>query len=138
MENTNTQTPKVSHIPSQASFGLTLSQTIKGTPVIENAHCEFSYQWDFEKNMGSATLVSINNCELNIVLHPLGIEGYLDFMSDMKPTSYVINGQIVVLYRVILDINLTTGIKSAAIMFNEDGSCIEASESFNAERANLA
>lgn len=132
MENSN-----VANVPSQDTFQVALTKAFKGTPVINGAHCTFSYQWDFSKNMGSAVLNSINDCELNIELHPLGISGYLDFMSDIPPTSYVINGQMVVISRVILDINLQNGQRSAAIMFNADGSCIEATDNFQTENASL-
>ncbi len=130
MENVAAQTP-ASPVPSEATFTLTLSRLIQGAePVIANAHCVFSYHWDFSTNMGEAKLVSINNCEQDIVLHPLGISGALDFMSDMEPQHVVINGQRVVLYRVILDIDLESGERSAAIMFNEDGSVIQGTENF--------
>lgn len=118
-------------VPSQATFSVILSKLFKGDkPIIANAKCEFSYTWDFQKNMGLAQLVSIDGCIQNITLHPLGIQGYLDFMSDIPPTSVVINGQIVVLNRIILDINLATNERSAGIMFNSDGSCIQTTENF--------
>lgn len=82
--------------------------------------------------MGLAHLVSINNCAVNVTLHPLGIAGTLAFMSDIPPTPVVINGQRVTLYRVILDIYLSDGEQAAAVMFNEDGSCIETTETWRA------
>lgn len=118
-------------IPSQAKFNSTLSNTLKGSPVISNATCEFEYNWDFSKNMGLAHLISIDNCNFNITLHPLGISGMLGFMSDIPPTPVVINGQRVVLYRIILDIDLKSGERKAAIMFNEDGSTIQTSPNWN-------
>ena len=124
-------------VPSSATFTVTLSKLLKGqSPVIANAKCEFTYIWDFTKNTGIAHLNSIDNCIVNITLHPLGIAGYLDFMSDLQqPTSYVINGQRVVLNRIILDINLTNNERSAAIMFNNDGSVLEATDNFDAASA---
>lgn len=120
-------------VPSTATFTLTLSKLLQGaSPVIANAKCEFTYIWDFTKNMGLAHLISIDNCAVNITLHPLGIAGTLDFMSDIPPTNYVINGQRVVLNRIILDINLANNARSGAIMFNNDGSVIEATDNFDA------
>lgn len=55
----------------------------------------------------------------------------LGFMSDMAPTPVVINGQRVVLYRVILDVYLSNGQQAAAIMFNQDGSCIETTDNWD-------
>lgn len=115
---------------SHETFTLTLDKLIAGaSPVIANAKCEFTYIWDWPRNMGLAHLTSINGNAVNIVLHPLGISGSLDFMSDIPPTEFVINGQRVIIYRVILDMPMG-GEKSAAIMFNEDGSVIQASSGF--------
>lgn len=120
-------------VPSNDTFMVTLSKVLSGgSPVIKDAKCKFSYIWDFKKNMGLAQLVSINECAVNITLHPLGIAGILAFMSDMPPTPVVINGQRVTLYRVILDIYLSDGARAAAVMFNEDGSCIETTENWRA------
>ena len=121
-------------VPPQATFSLVLNRLLKGeTFVIKNANCEFSYKWDFPKNMGLAELISINNCLVNIILHPTGIAGKLDFMSDISPTAYVINGQRIIIYRVILDIDLSNDVRSAGIMFNADGSCIEVTENFDSK-----
>ncbi|MCG2610447.1 hypothetical protein LZZ90_02860 [Flavobacterium sp. SM15] len=118
-------------VPSQATFSLVLSHLYKGDkPVIANANCVFSYSWNFDTNMGLAQLVSIDNCDVNITLHPLGIQGYLDFMSDMAPTSVVINGQRVVLNRIILNIQLATNKRSGGIMFNENGDIIQTTDNF--------
>ena len=116
----------MSNVPSHDRFTVSLSQVLDGKkPVIKDARCEFAYNWDFKTNVGLAHLLSIDGCELDITLHPLGLAGTLAFMSDMPPTRVVINGQRVVLYRIILDIYLSDGERAAAVMFNEDGSVIE-------------
>lgn len=117
-------------VPAEASFELVLSKTLRGEPVLPNAKCEFNYHWDFEKNMGIAMLRGINDAPVNITLHPLGIEGQLDFMSDIEPTPVNIDGKVVIIYRVILDINMDSGEREAAIMFGEDGETIETTENF--------
>lgn len=123
-------------IPSQATFTAVLSKLYSGSsPVIANAKCEFSYNWDFSKNMGLAHLISIDGCVQNITLHPIGIAGMLGFMSDIPPTPVVINGQRVVLYRIILDIYLNDGERAAAIMFNQDGSCIETTDNWRMDHS---
>ncbi len=140
MSEQNLQNPVAANqaVPSQAIFSLVLSHLYKGTqPVITNANCVFSYSWDFKTNTGLAHLVSIDNCELNITLHPLGIEGYLDFMSDMPPTPVVINGQRVVLNRIILNIELTSNKRSGGIMFNENGDVIQTTDNFNSAKASF-
>lgn len=125
----------MSKLPPHDSFELTLSEQIEGEAVLENPKCHFSYHWDFEKNVGLAVLESIDQTNVNITLHPLGIEGQLDFMSDMPSTEYDIQvssdkAVSVRINRVILDINEVTGEKAAAIMFNADGSSIQASPGF--------
>lgn len=60
-------------------------------------------------------------------------------MSDMEPTSFTIQsspGKViaeleVVIYRVILDIDLKTGNREAAMMLGENGETIIASKGFN-------
>jgi len=133
------------NIPSEKTFNVVLSQQIKGTPVLENPVCEMNYIWDFEKNMGLAHLKSINGTPVNITLHPIGIEGYLDFMSDIPPTKYTVSAEPgfsialveVTIYRVILDIDKSTGKISAAIMFNDDGSSIQATSNFDNSKSCL-
>jgi hypothetical protein len=113
-------------IPSHDTFTVVLNQVVGGgSPVLKDAKCTYSYIWNFKKNMGLAHLQAINGTPVDITLHPLGIKGILGFMSDIPPTPVMIDGKQVVLYRVILDIYLSDGVKAAAIMFNEDGSCIE-------------
>lgn len=124
--------PMTSDIPNQASFQEVLSQLLKGaSPVLPNALCEFRYQWNFSTNEGLARLVSIDGCPTHIALPPTGIAGKLAFMSDIPPTPFVVGGQTVFLNRVILDIDLDSGRRSAAVIFNQDGSCIEASATWN-------
>lgn len=125
-------------VPSEATFKVTLNQQLEGTPVLENPVCEYHYNWNFEKNMGIAMLKTINGTPVNIELHPLGISEDLDFMSDIPPTTFSVNASNddsialidVVVYRVILDITLATNQRSGAIMFNKDGSSIQASAGF--------
>ena len=131
----------MAEVPEQASFDLTLDKIAGGEgsekPVLKNPVCKYSYRWDFKTNMGLAHLNSINGTLVDITLHPLGIAGELDFMSDMKPTKYEVNATndqsialvSVTISRVILDIKLSTGERSGAIMFNtKDGYVIQASK----------
>lgn len=122
-------------IPPSATFTVVLSKMYSGTAVIKNAKCEFSYIWDFEKNMGLAHLTSIDGCKMDITLNPTGIAGMLGFMSTIPPTPTVINGQRVVLYRIILNIYLNDGVRAAAIMFNNDGSSIEITDTWRMQTA---
>lgn len=121
-------------------FSLILTEVLKGEAVLNNPVCEFSYHWDFDKNMGLANLISINGSPVNITLHPLGIAGQLDFMSDIHPTTYVVKASPddsiigafqVTISRVILDMDAEGNNPTAAIMFGEDGGTIQASTGFN-------
>ena len=130
-----------SKVPAHATFSLTLNQQLEGTPVLENPAFEYHYDWNFDTNKGIAVLTSINGTPVNITLHPLGIQGNLDFMSDMEPTTYTVNASNdqsialidVVIYRIILDVSLASGERSGAAMFNKDGSSIQASVGFAKE-----
>jgi len=83
--------------------------------------------------MGEASLDAINYIDVGIVLHPTGIAGMLAFMSDMKPTGYQIDGQNLILNRIVLMIDAETGGRRAGIMFNDDGSTIEVSGNWQNE-----
>ena len=119
------------------SFELTLDKVLKGSTELKNPVCSFNYFWDTEKNMGIANLHSINGTPVNIILHPLGIAGQLDFMSDMAPTGFNVDADpgediaiiTVVIYRVILDVDGDK--RSAALMLGENGETIITSEGFS-------
>jgi hypothetical protein len=85
--------------------------------------------------MGQAHLITLNECAVDITLHPLGLSGILAFMSSIPPTPVVIHGQRVILDRIILDIYLDDGERAAAIMFNEDGSCVETTANWRARES---
>ena len=140
-QNASTQTDDETIVrPTNFSCEAVLSKLYKGTvAVLPNAVCQFKGHWDFSTNEGLAELVSVNGTPVNIPLHPMGISGQLDFMSDMKPTSYTIQGKTVVIFRVILDFKQgllpPAGSVFAGIMFNEDGSCIETTQNLNDQTA---
>lgn len=120
------------------NYTVILDTQIRGTETLKNPSCEFHINWDFEKNMGLAMLHSINGSPVNITLHPLGIAGQLDFMSDMEPTKFSVNASNdesialveVVIYRVILDTDAKGENPQAAIMFGVNGESIQASGGF--------
>lgn len=125
-------------IPAEDTFELKLTKTISTELQATNYkfNCKLHYQWNFSTNMGLGHLLTIGGTQVNFELHPLGIEGALDFMSDIiPPTPVTIDGQTVIIYRVILNCWLDgTGTKACAVMFGEKGSHIEASEVFEAEK----
>jgi hypothetical protein len=121
-------------VPPQATFTLVLSKLYQGmSPVIPDARCEFSYNWNFLTNMGSAELISINNAKVNIPLFPEGIAGMLGFMSDIAtPQTFNINGQMVQISRVILNVMLSSGDRKGGIMFpTPQGMVIQTTPNFS-------
>lgn len=125
----------MSTVPSHDSFSLTLNKVISGKGCyITTAECHYAYHWDFEKNMGMANLLSINGVAVNIALYPLGIAGYLDFMSDLaEPVHVNVDGHVISIFRAILDINLSSDDRSAALMLGMEGSCIISTDNFGDE-----
>ncbi len=121
-------------VPPHDVFTLDLNKVIRAEGcVIEAAKCEFTYHWDFETNMGMAQLLSIDEIPVSIPLHPLGIEGWLDFMSDIETSIPVpVNGNTILIRRVILDINLSTGERSAALILGD--ACIIGTENFGDDK----
>lgn len=118
-------------VPPRATFKLKLTRLYKGSiPALLNARCRFTYIWDFEKNTGLAHLISIDHCPVNIVLHTMGVEGALDFMSDIAPKTFDINGEEVIINKVILNIDPDTNERKAAILFHKNGECIETTENY--------
>jgi hypothetical protein len=122
-------------VPPQATFTVVLSKLIEGAWVIKDPKCKFSYIWDFKRGEGLAYLEAINGSAIGITLHPLGVTGILGFMSDMAPTEVTIDGKKIILFRIILTIRLSDNVISAAIMFNQEGDCIEATDTWNANDA---
>ncbi len=115
-------------IPSTEKFDLTLDTLIKGSErAIWPAICNFSYNWDFERGTGLASLDFLNDTAIGISLHPLGIEGYLDFMSDLEePVKITIDDLITVTIKEIgLSIELGTNKRSAFIVFNVNADVIQ-------------
>ena len=128
-------------IPAEDTFELKLTKTIPTELQATNLqatnykfNCKFRYKWNFSTNMGLAYLLTIGGTQVDFELHPMGIAGALDFMSDIPPTPVTIDGQEVIIYRVILDCSSDGTNRACAIMFGEKGSHIEASESFAAEK----
>ncbi|MCR9173237.1 MAG: hypothetical protein NXI10_12120 [bacterium] len=138
----NSEAPEIKTMPTEHhSFDLVLSNQVRGEQVLENPSCHFTYDWNKDENMGIAMLQSINETPVNIVLHPLGIKGQLDFMSDMEPKHVAVNATNgnsdvmvnIIINRVILDV-VKDG-NEAAIMFNEDGGSIQSTPGFMEESA---
>ena len=113
------------------TYDLQLNKLVEGpNPVIPNLTCNFSMKWDFERFWGFAHLLSIQDELLptSIELKPLGEARRLAFMSNMKPTPFNIGGKNVTIFRVVFIAYFITYKPMASIMFNNDGSVIQATE----------
>lgn len=126
-------------LPPQATFELVLDKELQaGGCQLESPTCEFSYNYNFSTDIGSGELVSIDGVAVNIALYPAGLANVYEFLSDLNPLpSFEIDGQEVVIYRVVMDL-YEDGSRAAVVMFNEDGSCIEASENWRGEASSSA
>lgn len=100
--------------PSHNCFTLTLDKVAEGSPSITSFTCQFSYTWDNSTMEGEAYLQQVDSALTNVELHPLGIQGQLDFMSDGSSNITVAGGDIT-LTSVILDV--IGGVKSSYVRF---------------------
>jgi hypothetical protein len=124
-------------LPAEGSFNVTLDQIVRDTgcqSIVKGLDCDFSYRYNFMRNIGLAYLQSIGGTKVDIVLYPIGLSGMYAFMSDMTPTTVTIGVQAVVLYRVLMNL-YNDGSHSAAIMFNNNGSCIAGTSNWDSLRA---
>jgi len=106
---------------SGGDYTLTLDKIISwnGAHIISTAECKFSYVWDWVHSTGSAILRTIDGVKVNMILHPLGIEGQLDFMSAAKPKLVKLpGGQTILITRVILDLIGPDHAKAALMISN--------------------
>ncbi|KAF3902737.1 hypothetical protein AA313_de0203073 [Arthrobotrys entomopaga] len=124
--------------PATATFGLTLSKAIEGTaPAFLPLDIKFSYNWDFPKNEGYATVLSIgSNNTVNQQMFPMGIGGKLAFMArerfDVTIKTEEGKEEDVYAYRVILNMATDTVRKEAAVMVGTEGDVIIATENWGA------
>ncbi|KAK6533747.1 hypothetical protein TWF694_002678 [Orbilia ellipsospora] len=128
----------VSSPPATATFGLSLSKAIEGTaPAFLPLDVKFSYNWDFSKNEGYATVLSIgSNHTVNQQMFPMGIGGKLAFMArerfDVMIKTKEGKEEDVYAYRVILNMATNAVKKEAAIMVGTEGDVIIATENWGA------
>ncbi|KAF3940050.1 hypothetical protein ABW19_dt0208657 [Dactylella cylindrospora] len=120
--------------PSSDIFNLTLSKTIEGaTPSYLPLNVQFAYDWDFDRNMGSATVVSISNNQTDKFMFTMGISGKLAFMAREQFNVTIESGEEIFAYRVLLNMDKETAQhKSAAMMIGQDGDIIVATENWGA------
>ena len=124
--------PTGTSLPPHAKFTLKLDKTIKnGTcpSVTKDVPCEFSYDYNFVTNEGLAHLLAVGGTPVNITLDAIGIYGEYAFMSDISSTTITVHGQPVVLNRICFVLK-TTGARSAMIMFDKEGTCIQATSNW--------
>ena len=125
------------NLPSPVYFDLELTKAIQGTPVVPNAKCKFCVQWNSATAEGLAYLMEMDGTPLDIKLYPLGLAGILAFASDIDPTTYTINGNPVVIKRVVLEVDNNISNGSSAITFNVNGSVIQGSANWDVTNAHV-
>lgn len=104
------------------TFTLLLDKIISGgpSPSLSKATCKFSYIWDYPRNMGHATLLTIDGVDVNLNMFPLGIAGCLDFMNTDLTQVRLPDGGTITLFRVILDLK-APDVRMAALMIGNQG-----------------
>ncbi|KAK6336111.1 hypothetical protein TWF696_001679 [Orbilia brochopaga] len=124
--------------PPTGTFNLTLSKTYEGeAPAFLPIDVQFSYEWDFPRNMGHATVVAIgSNNTVNQDMFPMGISGILAFMARER-FPVTIQGpagqEEIFAYRVLLNMDKDTlETKKAAIMLGTEGDVIITTENWGA------
>jgi hypothetical protein len=119
--------------PGHATIDFVLMHRDQGEScpaLLQNAHIEIAYDYDFKRNMGLAYLKQLQTTRWTEILHPLGLANIYGFMSDMAPKSIQLSGGDVVVYRVIFNL-LLNGDSQVRLMLGRDGTCIMSSNVVN-------
>lgn len=87
-----------------------------------NGPVELEYDYDFNHNIGQAYLNRLGSKNWRVSLYPLGLTDYYGFMSDIQPTSIVVEGEEVIIYRIVFLLN-KNGQAETLIMFGQEGDC---------------
>ncbi|EWC43755.1 hypothetical protein DRE_07373 [Drechslerella stenobrocha 248] len=122
--------------PSTDTFNLTLTKAVEGaTPAFLPLNIQFSYDWDFSRNMGSATVLGIgSNNTLKYTMFPMGVSGVLAFMArDQFPVTIQASEgkEELFAYRVLMNMNkVTAEDRKAAVMLGEEGNIVIATENW--------
>ncbi|KZP25529.1 hypothetical protein FIBSPDRAFT_950233 [Athelia psychrophila] len=112
---------------SNGNYTLTLDKVISGSPIVKQVVCDISYIWNWPRNTGSATLLTVDGVKVDLPLFPEGIEGMLAFISD-KPTEVKLpDGPTVVINRVVLEL-VGGNTQKAMMMLGEPGTEITTDE----------
>ncbi|KAK6335773.1 hypothetical protein TWF730_003149 [Orbilia blumenaviensis] len=125
--------------PPTQTFNLTLTKALEGAlPPYLPLNIQFSYDWNFAQNTGSATILSIgSNNTINQSMFPMGISKRLAFMARER-FEVTIDGpegsrEEVFAYRVILNMDKETAEqRTAALMLGQEGDVIVATENWGA------
>lgn len=100
--------------------------TEKGTVCpanLENAELTFEYQFNFQRYEGQAFLRKIKSLDWDVTLNPIGLSDNYTFMSDMEPTTKIIDNQEILFSRIIFELDID-GTKKATLSIGEDNECI--------------
>ena len=89
---------------------------------------EFTYVWNFPRNMGLAGLLKFDNIDHEVSMFPEGIKGALYFMTDGPSVVQLLGGEVVI-YRIVL--KLKDNQSSAMIMLGSDGGTILATQNWD-------
>jgi len=116
--------PKTEHLHFTLKLDKLYNSTRADKLLVEPCDAKFSTHYNVARKWGTAELVSINKTKLNITLHPMGIQGADDFMSNIEkgkePTIQdPRTKKEVPIFRVILDTKNLTDDRVGSIMFGD-------------------
>ena len=105
------------------AFSVLLDTVYQGAlPSYAPLNASFAVTWDYDRNMGNATVTHINSVETGMGMFPMGIRDKLNFMGREGFWVEIPDGEKFFTYRVILSMKPHDDeFRSAAMMLGEQG-----------------
>lgn len=119
--------------PAQQTFTLSLDKVHTGVaPNFLPLNVEFAYNWEWNRNVGNATVLNVGGTKTEESMFPMGISKKFNFMSKERFSIKLPNGEDLYSYRVILNMDRETATeRSAAMMLGEEGDIIITTANWN-------
>lgn len=121
----------VNALPVHNIVNLTLTRA-EGTEICPKAleYALVTIEYDLSRGWGEAFLRQISSTPWDLNLHPLGITDSHVFMSNINPTSMLINGETVIFYRIVFELQQDKH-PEVMMMVGPEGDCILRSAAFD-------
>ena len=112
-------------LPEHADINFTLEnvdQDIQCPAFLKGSKMKLHYDYEFDKSWGWAHLLQLGSTSIDEPLYPLGMSSVYGFMSNMAPKTITVDGNEVVLYRIIFNLQ-KNGDAKVSIMIGSEGDC---------------